>query len=515
MTYVLAGSLPIPALQSWTLGPISTFFRVGKWLQCDQSQNARHRHRNRTFKPHRDNKPRRRSFSPRTAPYPTDKTIWSECTRYSLERSYSTSPSTQTTNNGLVFRLAAASCGKGRQFSPLINTYPFDPTTQDHVGVETGASLFERKISRPNSGQDAFFIAKINNQPDSIAFGIADGVGGWADRGVDPADFSHGLCSRMALAAFNWPTSEERLRPGNLMQSGYDAVLQDRKIRAGGSTACVGSVNAQTGRLQMANLGDSGFLLLRTGRAHYYSNPQTHAFNTPYQLSIVPPKILAQASVFGGEHYIDTPARADLSEDTMQEGDVLILATDGVWDNLNSQDMLNIVKKKMIEKGAWISTPSNGITVASEDKLAELTHLTPSVTSSPTSKSPSSAEGAAEKGNEDDYAKYALNALQSTLASSIVSAARTASLDPRRDGPFAKEVQKRYPQDGWRGGKVDDICVVVLVAVKNSGHGGLGQKGQKGQKGQMGQKGEAGDRDDMEVDVEDSEPETKPAQWLR
>jgi protein phosphatase PTC7 len=34
------------------------------------------------------------------------------------------------------------------------------------------------------------------------------------------------------------------------------------------------------------------------------------------------------------------------------------------------------------------------------------------------------------------------------------------------DGPFAKEVQKYYPNEDWRGGKVDDICVVVAIVVE-------------------------------------------------
>ena len=44
--------------------------------------------------------------------------------------------------------------------------------------------------------------------------------------------------------------------------------------------------------------------------------------------------------------------------------------------------------------------------------------------------------------------------------------AKVAGLDRRRDGPFAKEVKMRYPQEGWEGGKPDDIAVVVCVAVQ-------------------------------------------------
>ncbi len=59
--------------------------------------------------------------------------------------------------------------------------------------------------------------------------------------------------------------------------------------------------------------------------------------------------------------------------------------------------------------------------------------------------------------------------LQTKLATHIVGEAKSASLNSRRDGPFAREVQRRYPGENYRGGKVDDICVVVAVVVENKG----------------------------------------------
>ena len=45
--------------------------------------------------------------------------------------------------------------------------------------------------------------------------------------------------------------------------------------------------------------------------------------------------------------------------------------------------------------------------------------------------------------------------------------AKIAGLDRRRNGPFAKEVNARYPDEGWEGGKPDDIAVVVCIAVED------------------------------------------------
>ena len=57
--------------------------------------------------------------------------------------------------------------------------------------------------------------------------------------------------------------------------------------------------------------------------------------------------------------------------------------------------------------------------------------------------------------------------LQTLLASSVVKETKTASLNTKRDGPFAKGVQKSYPNEDFHGGKVDDICVIVAIVVQN------------------------------------------------
>ena len=338
----------------------------------------------------------------------------------------------------ITYRIAASSSGKGRRFRPE-NVYEFNAQTQDALGIQRGKTRPEKRANRPDSGQDAFFVASVGPDKRATAFGIADGVGGWADQGVDPADFSHGLCSHMAQTAVLWP--QGALNPLTLMEIGYQHTIEDPEILAGGSTACIGVADDQ-GRMQIANLGDSGFLQLRLGAVHHYSNPQTHAFNIPYQLSITPPYILAQAAIFGGAPLADQPDKAELADHLLQHGDVLILATDGVWDNLNSQDVLSVVSSQMRRHNAWKRTPNEGFTVA--DTLAALT----------------------QPGGLGDGKPR--QTLQGVIAAAVAGEAKTQSMNARRDGPFAKEIQKNYPEDNFHGGKVDDICVIVLIPVENS-----------------------------------------------
>ena len=93
------------------------------------------------------------------------------------------------------------------------------------------------------SGQDAFLVSVVGKTT-AAAFGVADGVGGWIDQGIDSADFSHGLCNYMAQAAFNFPNDfksagKSLLQPLDLLQTGYKMVCSDRHIVGGGSTACI------------------------------------------------------------------------------------------------------------------------------------------------------------------------------------------------------------------------------------------------------------------------------------
>jgi protein phosphatase PTC7 len=213
-------------------------------------------------------------------------------------------------------------------------------------------------------------------------------------------------------------------------------------------------------------------MLLRLAAVHHYSAPQTHGFNTPYQLSIIPPKMRAQASIFGGSFLEDSPRDAAVTNLQMQHGDVLMLATDGVYDNLNNQDILKLVTSRMILTGAWTATPELGIKVSEDLGALTAPDGLASLLPWPSSSSKSSVADASTSGNVPPSSQILQHhTLQSLLASTVAGEAKRASMDSRRDGPFAKEAQRYYPGDWYRGGKVDDICVLIIVAVEEGrGH---------------------------------------------
>jgi protein phosphatase PTC7 len=331
------------------------------------------------------------------------------------------------------YGIAASYAAKDTRYNPATNVFNFDPD----------APIIERrkdKKTRPESGQDAFFVSRVGKSGD-VAFGVADGVGGWTDSGVDSADFSHGFCDYMAYMAWTYLPDDKSpvLSARSLMQKGYEAIANDETVKAGGSTACVG-IAKEDGSLEVANLGDSGFVQLRLNAVHNHSEPQTHAFNTPYQLSLIPQKMKAKNAAFGGELLHDLPNDASVTKHSLRHGDVLVFATDGVWDNLSSQDILRIVSRLMVGARAWECT-EEGIRVG--ERLTFFTMPAPP---------PTETQG--------------VSSLQSFLAVGIAGEAKAASINTKVDGPFAKEVQKYYPEEDWRGGKVDDICVVVAIVVE-------------------------------------------------
>lgn len=60
-------------------------------------------------------------------------------------------------------------------------------------------------------------------------------------------------------------------------------------IVVGSSTACVMILDRSESVMRAANIGDSGYMVVRGGRVVHRSHEQQHYFNTPYQLSLPPP----------------------------------------------------------------------------------------------------------------------------------------------------------------------------------------------------------------------------------
>ena len=110
----------------------------------------------------------------------------------------------------------------------------------------------------------------------------------------------------------------------------------------GSSTACVLVFNRDTKKLHSANLGDSGFVIVRNNKIVYRSSAQCHFFNCPYQLSLMTERLMKQGAIS------DRPEMADVATVELSEGDFILLATDGLWDNLNDAFLLEELVKLQV-----------------------------------------------------------------------------------------------------------------------------------------------------------------------
>lgn len=68
------------------------------------------------------------------------------------------------------------------------------------------------------------------------------------------------------------------------MLANFNCVVKN--LNTGSCTACVIVMDKEKKEVSAANLGDSGFMVVRGDVVVYQSQEQQHYFNTPYQLSI-------------------------------------------------------------------------------------------------------------------------------------------------------------------------------------------------------------------------------------
>jgi len=99
---------------------------------------------------------------------------------------------------------------------------------------------------------------------------------------------------------------------------GFREMQENKQQIIGSSTACLMMLSHTDLKLYTANIGDSGFLVLRQGEVVHRSQEQQHYFNTPFQLSLPPPEL--QSEVLS-----DRPESADQYEFSVEDGDVILM----------------------------------------------------------------------------------------------------------------------------------------------------------------------------------------------
>lgn len=241
--------------------------------------------------------------------------------------------------------------------APPLAAYNYDKASFDRLvtcevavafaAKARGDSNVFRRSKKPAqllpSGEDNLFVTGDRNG--HVAFGVADGVGGWAEAGYDSSAISRELC-RELRRLFEATVEKTPSTPKQMLTEAFAHVLSLPQVEIGGTTACVGVLTPER-KLQVANLGDSWCGVFREGTLVKETQFQTHNFNTPFQLAKVPAQILRQAELQGKKYIMDTPEMCDEYVWQLQKDDVVVFATDGVTDNVVPQDMELFLKDRM------------------------------------------------------------------------------------------------------------------------------------------------------------------------
>jgi len=288
-----------------------------------------------------------------------------------------------------------------------------DSSSSKHrLQVEVGACARPHPDKIDSGGEDAHF-SWLDPEKEVLVMGVADGVGSWSfEQNVNPSAFAKALMEGALTALKDKPESAVAdlvsLSPIHLLTAGWEYALSTGTV--GSSTACIMVLDLKTRELRASNLGDCGFLVLRTtsvmgsidlqrGGISKVSKPQVmfrspqqlHYFNCPYQLGRN-----TDASFSG----FNRPQDSDKLRIPLISGDIVVLASDGLFDNLPEDEIIDVL-------------------VAAGD----------------------------------------LSASSETLSQALVSAAYERSLDKDRDSPFA--VLAKENNIMWGGGMPDDITVLV------------------------------------------------------
>ncbi|KAI7865810.1 phosphatase 2C-like domain-containing protein [Spinellus fusiger] len=252
-----------------------------------------------------------------------------------------------------TFAYGAEGYAKKRHLAPT-------PTTPGPVSVPTEKQDDYRSVQ---VGEDAYF-----QRLDSL--GVADGVGGWSgakvtaiDRGleaniyfyphtsiyihihpdVDTCSHHSANVARCSQKLMHYCYIEldrydniddpcfyeyDKANPVTILQKSYDEASREETEEGiiGSTTACIALLRHS--ELRIANLGDCGISIIRNSHYLFRSEEQQHSFNFPFQLGTGSP---------------DKPTDAQVFTIQVERGDIIILGSDGLYDNLFDRDILSTV----------------------------------------------------------------------------------------------------------------------------------------------------------------------------
>jgi len=321
-------------------------------------------------------------------------------------------------------------------------------------------------------GEDAYFSAPH-------ALGVADGVGGWAELGIDAGAYARALMDGVEKSCDNALVAGKETTPLEALEEAHRGVSLQ-----GSSTACIVTAR-RDGCVSVVNVGDSGVQVWKRARPPLSQAPAplrveeaallwscthtapmtTHGFNFPVQLAAP-----------GGNGQSDSPRDGSLSSWELEGGELLILATDGMWDNLSEQairgvlarfDFSPCIKYTRVARTGYAETLRVEARLLAGDKeevgIGEGGRGVKLETKYPLGPEP--PLNLAEVSEMERVCRGQLQGMSAALAMAAIKVGN----DPQADSPFALAARQaagageRIHRSLFHGGKLDDTTVVCAL----------------------------------------------------
>lgn len=214
-------------------------------------------------------------------------------------------------------------------------------SASSHAPHEIECSGLSHIGSVREDNQDAIRLSGETPAADRRLFALADGMGG----------YSHGgIASQTALETFfetfySDTTSAVPRRMRRSVDAANLGVYQMAQrlgaVRMGTTLTAVTVVGQQ---LHVAHVGDSRAYLVRDNRAQCITNDHTHVGDM-VRMKVIPPdkvRTHVQRSILTKGLGLTLFVQPDITQATVQDGDRLVLCTDGVWSVIEDQEFAQV-----------------------------------------------------------------------------------------------------------------------------------------------------------------------------
>ncbi|KAL2968902.1 hypothetical protein AAZX31_15G050800 [Glycine max] len=192
-----------------------------------------------------------------------------------------------------------------------------EKTSKTELFLISGAACLPHPSKALTGREDAYFISHQN------WLAVADGVGQWSLEGSNAGLYIRELIEKCENIVSNYENNST-IEPAEVITRGAAETQSP-----GSCSILVTNFDGQV--LHAANVGNTGFIIIRDGSIFKKSTPMFHEFNFPLQI------------VKG-----DDPS--ELIEGytmDLHDGDVIVTATNGLFDNLYEQEIASIISKSL------------------------------------------------------------------------------------------------------------------------------------------------------------------------